>query len=126
MTGLICPRILGRARARGLLGDDDDGDRGVAGEADGGRAQHAVQGLGRAADHDRDRVVGVGLVQVLGRGEELVGDQALAALELPALLAVAQPVGGGGAQVALDVVERDLLLAPASADIMSTPGMCAT
>ena len=36
----------GPGAARGLLRDDDDGDRGVAGEADGGRAEHAVQGLG--------------------------------------------------------------------------------
>jgi hypothetical protein len=46
----------------------------------------------------------------LTAAEQLVGDQALAPLELPALVAAAQLLGGGGAQVPLDVVEGDLLL----------------
>jgi hypothetical protein len=55
----------------------------VAGQADSDRTDHAVGGVRRAADHDCHVLTWVGVADGSGRRDQLIGDDALAPLELP-------------------------------------------
>ena len=80
----------------------------MTGQADGDRADDPVGGVGRAADHDRHGPLAVGIADGGGRRDQLVGDDALAPLELPGCPAGAQLLGGCGAKLLLDLVEVGL------------------
>jgi hypothetical protein len=94
-----------------VRGHDDDGHRRVTDQGHSGRPDHAVQCLRRAPDHDRHQGVGQGVADVRRGSDQRLPDLALAPLEGPALLAVAQLLAGRDAQVPLDLVEVALHLA---------------
>ena len=90
---------------RRVLGHDHQGYWRVAGQADSDRADHAVCDERRAADHDDDGCAGVRSAEVLGRRYQFFWYHALAPLEAPALLAIAQLLGGHCPEFLLDVIE---------------------
>ena len=70
-------------RCKGAYGTITSGDRGMAGQADGGRPDHAVRDVGRAPDHDHHDLAGAGIANAGGHGDQLVRDEPLAPLESP-------------------------------------------
>jgi hypothetical protein len=94
-----------RLRARLPLRHDDERHRRVASRADRHRTDHAVGGVGRAADDDRYGLTWAGFADGCGRRDQLIGDDALAPLELPVRPTGAQLPGGLGAKLPLDLVE---------------------
>ena len=107
-------------------GDDDQWHRGVTGQADRGRADDPVGGVGGAADHDRHGVAGAGVAEGGGRREQFFGDDALAPLESPGRRGAVQLPGGGGAQLLLDPSKSDSSSAMAPGDSMARLDRCAT
>jgi hypothetical protein len=93
---------LGKRR---VLGHDYEGYWRAAGNADGGRADDTVRDKRRAAEHDGDGCVRVCSAEVFGGPDQFFCDQALAPLEVPALLAAAQLLGGHRPEFPFDVIE---------------------
>jgi hypothetical protein len=77
------PLPIRRLWLRLPLRHDDERYRRVAGQADSDRTDHAVGGVRRAADHDGHVLTWVGVADGRGRRGQLIGDDALATLELP-------------------------------------------
>ena len=63
----------------------------MAGQADRDRTDHAVSGVGRAADDDGQGLIRVGFADGCGRCDQLIDDDALAPLELPGGSAGSEP-----------------------------------
>src|SRR5206468_10876711 len=99
------PLRIGRLWARLRLRHDDERYRRVAGQADRDRADHAVGGVGRTAGDDRHVLIWVGFADGGGRCTQLIGDDALASLELPGCSGDAQLRGGLDAKLLLYLIE---------------------
>ena len=76
----------------------------MAGQADGDRTGHAVNGMRRAPDHDHHALAGAGIAGAGRHGDQLLRDDPLAPLELPVRPAAAQLPGRLGAKLRLQLV----------------------
>lgn len=77
----------------------------MTGQADSDGTDHTVRDLGRAPDHDHYGRPGMGPVDVLSRREQLLRDQALAPLKIPALNQAAQVPADRGAKLLLNLIK---------------------
>src|SRR5882672_3970418 len=76
-SGLAAPRAYG---------PDHEGNRRMAGPADGDRTDHAVSGMRRAPDHDHHAPAGAGIADAGRHGDHLIRYEAPGAARTPSPL----------------------------------------